>query len=140
MSVSKIKSVSKIENKVSVCDIMKKNTSEVIKKMESQAPSLIQKYSDLYMAYLHTIDDIFGTCYISEKEFFDKLNLDQGILKEVEKFSNALTAMSLKQIDQSSKYLEAYAQMRVSSLQICDNFMHVVMDSYAKTLSQFNKF
>lgn len=140
MSVSKIESVSKMENKVSVCDIMKKNTSEVIKKMESQAPSLIQKYSDLYMAYLHTIDDIFGTCYISEKEFFDKLNLDQGILKEVEKFSNALTAMSLKQIDQSSKYLEAYAQMRVSSLQTYDNFMHVMMDSYAKTLSQFNKF
>ena len=139
MSVSKTESVSKIENKVSICDIMKNNTSEVIKKMESQAPSLIQKYSDLYMAYLHTIDDIFGTCYISEKEFFDKLNLDQGILKEVEKFSNALTAITLKQIDQSSKYLEAYAQMRVSSLQTYDNFMHVMMDSYAKTLQSILK-
>ena len=139
MSVSKTESVSKIENKVSICDIMKNNTSEVIKKMESQAPSLIQKYSDLYMAYLHTIDDIFGTCYISEKEFFDKLNLDQGILKEVEKFSNALTAITLKQIDQSSKYLEAYAQMRVSSLQTYDNFMHVMMDSYAKTLQSVLK-
>lgn len=139
VSVSKTESVSKIENKVSICDIMKNNTSEVIKKMESQAPSLIQKYSDLYMAYLHTIDDIFGTCYISEKEFFDKLNLDQGILKEVEKFSNALTAITLKQIDQSSKYLEAYAQMRVSSLQTYDNFMHVMMDSYAKTLQSVLK-
>ena len=137
--MSKTESISKIENKVSVCDIMKNNTSEVIKKIESQAPSLTQKYSDLYVTYLHTIDDIFGTCYISEKDFFDKLNLDQGILKEVEKFSSALTAIFLDQIEFSSKYLEAYIQMRVSALKTYDNFMHVMMDSYAKTLSYDNK-
>jgi len=100
---------------------------------------LTQKYSDLYVTYLHTIDDIFGTCYISEKDFFDKLNLDQGILKEVEKFSSALTAIFLDQIEFSSKYLEAYIQMRVSALKTYDNFMHVMMDSYAKTLSYDNK-
>jgi len=137
--MSKSESISKIENKVSVCDIMKNNTSEVIKKIESQAPSLIQKYSDLYVTYLHTIDDIFGTCYISEKEFFDKLNIDQGILKEAEKFSGAFTAIYLDQIEFSSKYLEANIQMRVSALKTYDNFIHVMMDSYAKTLSQFNK-
>jgi virulence-associated protein VapD len=137
--VSKTENVSKIENKVSVCDIMKNNTSEIIKKIESKTPSLMQKYSDLYMQYLHTIDDIFGTCYISEKEFFDKLNLDQNTLKEVEKFSNSLTAISLNQIEASSKYLDAYMQMRVSALKTYDDFMHVMMDSYAKTLSQLNK-
>ncbi len=109
--MSKTENVSKIENKVSVCDIMKNNTSEIIKKIESKTPSLMQKYSDLYMQYLHTIDDIFGTCYISEKEFFDKLNLDQNTLKEVEKFSNSLTKISLNQIEASSKYLDAYMQM-----------------------------
>ena len=137
--MSKTENISKIENKVSVCDIMKNNTSEIIKKLESKTPSLMQKYSDLYMQYLHTIDDIFGTCYISEKEFFDKLNLDQNVLKEVEKFSNSLTAISLNQIEASSKYLEAYMQMRVSALKTYDDFMHVMMDSYAKTLSQLNK-
>lgn len=137
--MSKTKTISKMENNISICDIMKNNTSEVIKKIESQAPLLTQKYSDLYVTYLHTIDDIFGTCYISEKEFFDKLNLDQGILKEVEKFSNALTATYLNQIELSSKYLEANIQMRLSALKSCDNFMHVMMNSYAKTLSQFNK-
>ena len=137
--MSKTENVSKIENKVSVCDIMKNNTSEIIKKLESKTPSLMQKYSDLYMQYLHTIDDIFGTCYISEKEFFDKLNLDQNTLKEVEKFSNSLTTISLNQIEASSKYLDAYMQMRVSALKTYDDFMHVMMDSYAKTLSQLNK-
>jgi len=137
--MSKTKTISKIENKVSLCDIMKNNTSEVIKKIESKAPLLTQKYSDLYVTYLHTIDDIFGTCYISEKEFFDKLNLEQGILKEAEKFSNALTATYLNQIELSSKYLEANIQMRLSALKTYDDFMHVMMNSYAKTLSQFNK-
>ncbi len=137
--MSRTENVSKIENKVSVCDIMKNNTSEIIKKIESKTPSLMQKYSDLYMQYLHTIDDIFGTCYISEKEFFDKLNLDQNTLKEVEKFSNSLTKISLNQIEASSKYLDAYMQMRVSALKTYDDFMHVMMDSYAKTLSQLNK-
>jgi hypothetical protein len=137
--VSKTENVSKIENKVSVCDIMKNNTSEIIKKFESKTPSLMQKYSDLYMQYLHTIDDTFGTCYISEKEFFDKLNMDQNTLKEVKKFSNSLTTISLNQIDVSSKYLDAYMQMRISTLKAYDDFMHVMMDSYAKTLSQLNK-
>ncbi len=137
--MSKTENISKTENKVSVCDIMKNNTSEIIKKLESQAPSLMQKYSNLYMTYLHTIDDIFGTCYISEKEFFDKLNIDQGILKELERFSNSLTTVSLNQIELSSKFLEEYIQMRVSGLKTYDNFVHIMMDSYAKTLSQFNK-
>jgi len=61
--MSKIENTSK--NEISVCDIMKKNTSDIVKKFESQTPLLIQKYSDLYFAFLHTIDDMFGTCYIS---------------------------------------------------------------------------
>ena len=130
----------KTEAKVSVCDIMKNNTSKVIKKLEMQIPSSVQQYSDLYTAYLHTVDDIFGTCYIAEKEFFDKLNLDQGVLREFQEFSNVFTKMYLDQIEMSAKYVETYVQTRKSSLKIYDNFMHVVMDSYAKTLSQFNKF
>lgn len=126
--------------KISVCDIMKNNTSEVIKKLETQIPSSIQQYSDLYTTYLHTIDDIFGTCYISEKEFFDKLNIDQGILREFQEFSNALTKIYLTQIEISAKYVEEYVEIRKSSLKAYDNFMHIVMGSYAKTLTQFNKF
>lgn len=130
----------KTKAKISVCDIMKNNTSEVIKKLETQIPSSIQQYSDLYTTYLHTIDDIFGTCYISEKEFFDKLNIDQGILREFQEFSNALTKIYLTQIEISAKYVEEYVEIRKSSLKAYDNFMHIVMGSYAKTLTQFNKF
>lgn len=69
------------ENHVSVCDIMKGSTSEIIRKFESQIPSLIENYANLYAAYLHVFDDLFGTCYIHEKEFIDKLNIDETILK-----------------------------------------------------------
>ena len=73
MSKTEILSKNKPEEKISVCDIMKTNTSKVIQKLESKIPSLFQQYSDLYTAYLHTLDDVYGTCYISEKEFFEKV-------------------------------------------------------------------
>ena len=130
----------KTETKISVCDIMKNNTSKVIKKLELQIPSSVQQYSDLYAAYLHTVDDVFSTCYISEKKLYDKLNLDQGVLRELQEFSNALTKAYLNQIEISAKYADAYVQTRKSSLKVYDNFMHVIMDSFTKTLSQFNKF
>ena len=130
----------KTETKISVCDIMKNNTSKVIKKLEMQIPSSVQQYSDLYAAYLHTVDDVFSTCYISEKKLYDKLNLDQGVLRELQEFSNALTKAYLNQIEISVKYADAYVQTRKSSLKVYDNFMHVIMDSFTKTLSQFNKF
>lgn len=69
------------EENLSVCDIMKDDTSEVIKKVDSTMPTIFQNYSNLYTGYLHMLDDVFGTCYITEKEFFDKLNIDQGILR-----------------------------------------------------------
>ena len=60
----------KQEENLSVCEIMKDDTSEVFRKMESQIPLLFQNYSNLYTRYLHMLDDVFGTCYIAEKEFF----------------------------------------------------------------------
>ena len=129
----------KPEEKISVCDIMKTNTSKVIQKFESHIPSRFQQYSDLYAAYLHTIDDVFGTCYISEKEFFDKLNIDQGVLNSIQEYSNAVTETYLDQIDLYAKYRRELIQMQISALNVYDNFMHTMMDTYAKTLFQFNK-
>jgi cell division protein FtsX len=139
--VSKTQAISetKSEGKVSVCDIMKTNTSKIIQKFESQIPSRFQQYSDLYTAYLHTIDDVYGTCFISEKEFFDKLNIDQGVLHSIQEYAKSLTDAYLVQIDLYAKSREEFVQTQISSLKVYDNFMHTMMDSYAKTLSQLNK-
>lgn len=53
----------------SICDIMKSGTSEIIKKLEIQIPTYAQIYSDIYKEYLHTLDELYGVCYISEKDF-----------------------------------------------------------------------
>ncbi|GFN39038.1 MAG: conserved hypothetical protein [Marine Group I thaumarchaeote] len=122
----------------SVCDIMKNNTSAVIRKMESQIPSYMQHYSDLYTAYLHFWDDLFGTCYISEKQFFDKMGINQNTLKAFDKYYSTLRKNSISQIEMSTNFLKAYVQMRISAIQSYDKYMHIMMDSYAKALSQFN--
>ena len=126
------------QDKVSVCDIMKNNTSKVIKKMESQIPSYVQQYSDLYTEYLHMYDDLFGTCYISEKQLFDMLGLDDKTLKAFDDYFNSLAENSTKQIEMSTQFLRTYVKMRISAIQSFDKFLHVMMDSYAKMLSQFN--
>lgn len=129
----------KLVERISVCDLLKTNTSKIIQKFESQTPAKFQQFSDLYTAYLHTIDDLYGTCYISEKEFFDKLDIDQGVLKSFQEFSQAFTETYLDQIEKYAKYRQEIIQMQISSLGVFDNYMHIMMDSYAKTLFQFNK-
>jgi len=138
--ISNTKNESTIEKneKISICDVMKGNTSKTIKKMESQIPSLVQQYSDLYSAYLHSFDDIFGTCYIAEKEFFDKLGIDDKTLKTFKEFSDILTRNHSTQVDSYSNFLRSYVQMRISALNTFDNYVHVMMDSYSKILSQVN--
>jgi len=130
--------VNSSKNDISVCDIMKGNTSEIIKKMESQIPSYFQMNSDVYTEFLHTMDDLFGTCFIAEKEFFDKLNIDQYTLNLFDSYWKNITKMYSSQIDVSTNFLRAYSQMRISGIKLFDNYMHSMMESYAKMLSQYN--
>ncbi len=127
------------EEKLSICDIMKEDTSEIIKKMESRMPLMFQSYSDIYTKYLHTLDDIFGTCYIAEKEFFDKLNIDQDILRQIKQNSESMRKNYLENIDMTSKFFDEYVKIGMKSIESFDNYAHVMMDSYAEMLSQFNK-
>jgi len=124
---------------LSVCDILKTDTSEIIKKLESHAPSIFQNYSNLYTEYLHMFDDLFGTCYISEKEFFDKLNIDPEILQQIKENSELMKKNCLEFLDMNTKYWDEYFKMRMSSVKSFDSFIHTMLESYSKTLSQFNK-
>ena len=124
-------------NSSSVCNIFKDNTSKVIKKLEIQIPSHFQIYSDMYKEYLHVIDDIFGTCILSEKEFFDKMNMDQNSMKNIESYTNYLTGIWVNQIENYDNYLKWYSQMRISGMKSYDQFVHTMMNSYSKTLSNF---
>ena len=123
---------------VSVCDIMKNNTSKIIRKMESQIPTYTQLYSELYTKYLHTIDDLYSTCYVSEKEFFDKLGMDKTTLEAFDAYWKFITDMTLSQIELVTNFAKTYVQFRLSALDSYDKLIHLMMDSYAKAWTQFN--
>ncbi len=123
---------------VSVCDIMKNNTSKIIRKMESQIPTYTELYSDLYTKYLHTIDDLYSTCYVSEKEFFDKLGMDNTTLGAFDAYWKFITDMALSQIELTTNFAKMYVQFRLSTLDSYDKLIHLMMDSYAKAWTQFN--
>lgn len=125
---------------ISICEAMKGNTSKVIKKLESQIPAHFQIYSDIYSEYLHMVDDLFGSCYIAEKEFFDKLNIDQNSIKMFDEYWGMLAETYIDQIGLSTELLKSYSQVRVSAIKSYDNYMHIFTQSYAKILSQFNSF
>lgn len=136
-----VKQESVIETpKVSVCDIMKNNTSMMIHKMETEVPTYMQLYSDLYTKYLEMFDNLFGTCYISEKQFFDKLGLDQRTLKAINNFWKTMSDNYNTQIDISTNFLKSYVQMRISTIDSYEEYMKILMDSYVKTLSEITKF
>ena len=135
----KTESKSDKHDNLSVCDIMKEDTSEIIKKIESQIPVLFQNYSQIYTQYLHLLDDIFGTCYIAEKEFFDKLNIDQSTLRQIKENSDIIKENYLQNIEISTKFFDQNTKMRLEAIKSFDTYMHTTMDSYAKILSQFNK-
>ena len=127
------------EEETSFCDIMKEDTSKMIKETEAKMPMFFQSYSDLYTKYLHLLDDIFGTCYIAEKEFFDKLNIDQGILKQIKENSEIVRDNYIQSINSSAKFFDEYIKMKTSAIESFDQYFHVMMESYTKTLSQINK-
>ena len=123
----------------SVCDIFKGNASKIINKLEMQIPTYYQIYSDMYKEYLHVMDDVFGTCMMSEKEFLEKININQNWIKNVESYANFVTEMWLNQIDYYENYLKWYSQMRISGMKTYDKFIHLMMDSYSKNLSNYTR-
>ena len=127
------------ENKISICDMMKKNTSKIIRKAEGQIPSYAQIYSDYYKEYLHTVDDVFGTCYIAEKEFFDKMGFDQNMINVIDANWDSFTKGYENQLDLANNFLRTFVKTRIMTIKSFDNYFHLLMDSYAKSLSVKNQ-
>ncbi|EGG42421.1 Hypothetical protein Nlim_0602 [Candidatus Nitrosarchaeum limnium SFB1] len=134
------KNDSKLEKtKISICDLFQNNTSEILQKMEYQVPIYLQGYSDLFTKYLHSFNTLFGTCRMSEKQFFDKLGVDHFVLQEIADYWNFLKNLSLIQIELNSKFVEDYIEFRVSTIDSFDKSLTSILDYYTKTLSEFNK-
>ncbi len=125
--------------KISVCDLSQNNASEILQKMEYQVPIYLQGYSDLFTKYLHSFNTVFGTCRISEKQFFDKLGIDHTVMQEIADYWNFVKNLTLIQIELNSKFVEDYIEFRVSTIESIDKSITSMLDYYSKTLSEFNK-
>lgn len=120
----------------SFCDIIKENTSIVIKELESQLPINFQMYSDIYKEYFHIIDDLFGACYLVESEMMEKI-IPTSNLKWIDAYGKYLTQISLKQIESYNKFLNWYSQMRIDGMKNYEVYAHSMIDTYGKMLKMF---
>ena len=140
IKTAKKKTESSEKDTISICDIMQNNTSKVIRKMEFQIPTFAQLYSDLYMKYLHSIDDLYSTCYISEKDFIDKLGMDKKAIQAYDAYWKSITDRTISQIDMGTNFAKMYVQFRQSTIDSYDKVVHLMMDSYARAWNQFNSY
>ncbi|MFN3654195.1 MAG: hypothetical protein ACK4TO_02580 [Candidatus Nitrosotenuis sp.] len=136
--VEKKQELEQTEN-ISVCDVFKESTTAIIEKLESQVPLYLQNYSDLYMEYLKSIDNMFGTCYISQKEFFDKLGIDQNTLKASKDLWKTATDLFLTQIDMAMNFQKLYVKTRIETIKYFNQNTTLLMNNYAKMLGQLNE-
>ena len=125
--------------KISICDLTQNNTSEILQKMEYQVPIYLQVYSDLFTKYLHSFNTVFGTCRISEKQFFDKLGIDHTVMEEIAEYWNFIKNLTLIQIELNSKFVEDYIEFRMSTIESFDKSMTSALSYYTKSLSEFDK-
>ena len=127
-----------IANKISVCDLLKGNTTKIIKKLESQTPTFVQLHCEFYDEYLHMLEDLYGACYISEKQFFDNLGLDQKSLNALDKFWAGVTDTAISYIDMYTNFRKAQFRTMTSFMKSNDHFAHVGMDYWASLMSEMN--
>ena len=125
---------------VSICDVMKNNTTEIVQKIESKFPIYAQLYTDLYTKYLHSINDLFSTCYLSEKEFFDKLGMNKQAIQALDAYWKSITNMTMSQIDMSTNFAQMYVQFRLTTIDSYDKVAHMMMDNYARAWNYLNSY
>ena len=144
MSTSNVTKKKVVENKKSkeieldsISQTLKNNTHEFTKKLESQLPLKVQQLSELYTAYLHSMNNTFDSCITCEKELFEKLGVDKGIIKAFGEYTEAHTDMMLQQMDYYAQFRKYSTDTQLSAMKSWDNFMLTMMDYNFKIFNQF---
>lgn len=119
---------------MSVCDVMRDNTNEVIMKIEGLLPSYIESVTDLQSEGLRITRDFFGTCYIAEKELLDKIGVDQKAIESFDKFLKIITKTTVSEIDMLNNFQRTWTENIMSSMKSYDDYVKVMLSSYAKML------
>jgi NurA-like 5'-3' nuclease len=126
------------ENKstISVCDIMHTNATNVIEKMESLLPINMQMYSDFYTEYLHSLQDLFGACYIAENEVLAKMGIDQKALQSFDTYAKTVSKSTIAQIEMANNIQKTHLQNQISAIKTLDEYIRLTLDYYSRMLSR----
>ena len=119
---------------LSVCDVMRDNTNQVIMKVESLLPTYIESFANMQEAYLHIARDFFGTCYIAEKELLDKMGVDHKAIEGLDKYLKVLTKYMILDIDMANNFQKTFVTNTISGMKIFDNYVKLMLSEYAKIL------
>ena len=122
---------------ISVCDVWKKNTHKIIKKTEYQTPIFLQNLMDLHAEFLHGVDSLFGTCYLWQKKYFDKLGFDGQTLVEYEKLCDVITEETTSSMDAFMQHSKMQSDLMLNSAKIGNTFLHQYLDWQAKVISSW---
>ena len=126
----------KLENSpiLSVCDVMRDNTNEVIMKVESLAPTYIENFTNLQSEYFRIARDFFGTCYIVEKELLDKIGVDQKAIEGFDKYLKVFTKSAVSEIEMANSFQKTMVNNTMLVMKSYDEYVKLMLSSYAKML------
>jgi hypothetical protein len=119
----------------SVCDIWRDSVHKMITKVEYQTPIYLQAYSQVHTEFLHCVDNLFGTCYIWQKQYFDRLGIDQKIVNTYGKLCESGVNSAIDFLDIYANYKKFQADMAVNAMKIGNNYLHWWIDMFGKTVS-----
>lgn len=123
---------------LSVCDIMRDNTNEIIMKIESLLPSHIEGFTNLQSEYIRISRDFFGTCYIAEKELLDKVGVDQKAISEFDRYLKILSGYAISEIDIANNWQKIFIDSTISAMRVYDDYVKLMTSSYAKSLEHIS--
>jgi len=121
----------------SISQILKNNTHKFTKKLESQLPLKMQQFSEIYTAYLHSVNNTFDSCITCEKELFEKLDMDKGLIKAFGKYTKVCTDSTLQQMDYYAQFRKYSTDAQLSAMKSWDNFMTSMIGYNLKIFDQF---
>lgn len=134
MSKSEPQEKTNVKQTLSVCDVMRDNTNEVIMKIEGLLPSYIENFADLQEESLRIARDFFGTCYIAEKEFLDNMGVDQKAIESFDRYFKIMTKTTVSEIEMMSNFQKTFVENIMSAMKSYDDYVKLALSSYAKML------
>ena len=119
---------------LSICDVLRDNTNQVIMKVESLFPTFIESFANIQEEYLRIARDFFGTCYIAEKELLDKMGVDHKAIEGFDKYLKVLTKYTILNIDMTNNFQKTFVANTISSMKTYDGYVKLMLSEYAKML------